>query len=647
MAKASAGAITISDGTFDFSYGVDSSKVTTLQSSLNPNGLPRNSLAWLANATVRRGGVLQRTGWQPLARILETGRWQGGFIYEPDNANPYLICSISGHIYQVLLEAPFTVTELLNTIVPPWTSYGTNIVNGVQVENPQFNPDWTEMVFFEQGENYLIIQAGDYGLVPVPTLPLFWDGTTLRRSIGLTTPAPLIAPSQNEIPAATAMKYAGNRLWYAQDRAFAAGDMAGGPSGNAINHRRDSLLSVTENPLCFGGDGFTLPTHTGNIRGFGVAGNLNVAFGESPLYIFTRKAVYSLTIPTTRTDWINATSTNQPQLTVAQLVNGSVGHRCIVTVNGDLFYQSLEPAVRSLMTAVRNFGQGQWGNTSISQNEERALQFNDRSLMRFSSGTEFDNRVLMAVLPQLAGDGINIIHKGILPLDLDLVSNLQAQSPAPAWEGIWDGLNILEVFSGDFGGRERAFAVNIDDTDGSINVWEITKDQRFQNGDNRVTWNVETPAYTWGSSGYEVALKQLNGGELWIDKILGTVDLDVYFRADGEPCWAHWFKTQFCVERCEDEDIYSGYPCTEYAEGYIFPITFPEPPQKCNTMRVRPNTIGYQFQVRFVIKGWCQIRGLLLYALPREKMIFQGVQNTACPSPLKPGAMATLPSPFE
>ena len=35
------------DGSFDWSGGVDSSLVTTLQSTLNPGGLSRNQLAWL------------------------------------------------------------------------------------------------------------------------------------------------------------------------------------------------------------------------------------------------------------------------------------------------------------------------------------------------------------------------------------------------------------------------------------------------------------------------------------------------------------------------------------------------------------------------------------------------------------------------
>ena len=90
MAKSS-DVIYLPDGSFDFSGGVDSSLVTTLKSALNPGGLARNQLAWMFNCTVRGGGILQRTGFQPLLKLLPGGRWQGDFMYEPDSANPYLV----------------------------------------------------------------------------------------------------------------------------------------------------------------------------------------------------------------------------------------------------------------------------------------------------------------------------------------------------------------------------------------------------------------------------------------------------------------------------------------------------------------------------------------------------------------------------
>ena len=611
----------IPDGTFDFSGGVDSSRVTTLKSDLNTSGMPRNVMAWAYNATVRDGGVHQRAGWQPLVKAAFTGHWQGGFMYEPDGANPYQVCVISGHVCMVLLEAPYTITDLsaLFSLTMPDT----------------------EMCFFAQGENFLIIQAGDFGLTTAPldpvtgnygTLPLIWNGTTLRRSIGITTTvAPAMLPNINEIPAATCMWYHGSRFWYAQGRTVSAGDIAGGPSGTAGQRFRDSILSVTENPLCFGGDGFSLPTNSGNIRALREEINLNESVANSRLLIWTRKSVFALSVPQTRTDWIGATSANQPLLVPVQKVNGAVGDRCLVPSNGDWFYQSFEPAIRSLITAVRYFSQ--WGNTPISQNENRALAFNDRSLMRFSGGIEFDNRMLQLALPELAADGVNVIHKAILPLDFDVVSNMAStvgQTNQPVWEGAHDGLQFLQLSNGDFGGLPRAFGAIVSEVDGSIEIWELTTASRTENGDSRVTWGFESPAFTWGHAGLEWKLKQLCGGELWVDKVFGLVTMDVWFREDADPCWRVWFHTDFCAARnCQELESPCIYPpAPAFREGYRFPIVFPEPHPVCDSMGVRPTTIGYQFQVKVIIKGWCRVRGLILYAQSREKAQFQGV---ACP----------------
>lgn len=636
------------DGSFDFSGGVDSSKVTTLKSALNVQGLARNQLSWIYNSTVRGGGITQRTGWQPLMNLIASGRWQYGYMYEPDGANPYLVFQLDGVLYSALLEPPYTITDLTG---------GNPLLQ---------NPPTAERAFFVQGENYLVIQAGDYftgpanilvndyaqALVkPSTTLPLFWDGATLRRSRGITTVAPAgYLPNINEIPAATVMDYYHGQIWYAQARQYSAGDQVGGSSGNAANNFRDSILSVTENPLVLGGDGFTVPTNAGNIRALKHSANLNAVLGEGQLFIFTRKTVYSLRVPDTRTDWINATATNQPLQTVIQLVNGSVNDISIVPVNGDLFYQSLEPAIRTLQVSVRNFGQ--WGNTPISQNEQRALQVNDRGLMRFSSGITFDNRLLELVLPKLASDGVNVIHQAILPLDFDVVSNLNTQDQAeamapPVWEGAYDGLQFLQLFTGDFGGRDRAFAAVISELDGSMSMWELTTSSRTENGDNRVTWGGEFPAYTWATSGLEIKYKHLKGGELWVDKVFGTVNMDVYYREDADPCWRLWFNTEFCSGRdCQEVEpvcIYP-YPAKPFREGYKFPIVFPEPKPACDSMGVRPSTIGYQFQVKIILKGWCRVRGLILYAVPHTEPQYHGL---ACPpsSAIPPG-MQKLPNPF-
>lgn len=589
----------MTDGQFSWIGGIDSGRPPTIASAVYPEGLKRNQLAWLANGTVRGGGISQRAPWKRLAVVSTTNAlYQGGWLYEPDYANPYLMLSIGGRIIQVRVDTDNAVNDLS-------TVFGLT------------NPPVVSLGFFTQGEIFLIIQAGDF-----VTLPLFWDGTTLRRSIGITNPA--VAPQTpgiNEIPAAGPMDYYMGRLWYANGRVYSAGDIVRGGSGAAPYQYRDAILNVTENPLAAGGDGFIVPSQAGNIRGIRHTAELDTALGQGRLYIGTRKSVYRLNVPVSRTDWIAATNLNQPLQTVAQIRYGFVGDRCLVNVNGDLFYQSINGEIRSLTLATRYFQQ--WGNTPISRNENRVLRFNDRALLQWSSGVEFDNRLLQTALPLQTGVGI--AHRAILPLDYDLISALGEKEP-PAWEGAYEGLDILQLFEGDFGGLQRCFALVVSRVTGAIEVWELDPQARFETGDKRVQWFYETPAYTWGN---QTALKELEGGELYVDKLFGTVEFLVEYRVDQNPCWIFWHKWKECVARDCTEDISSlfcpEYPTQPYCEAYKSPMTFPKPPAICEPINGRPSTQGYQFQVRVTIKGWCRVRGLLLHALPREKAPFENL----------------------
>ncbi len=585
------------DGSVDWSGGVDSQKVPTLSSPSNPNGLDRNQLAWLINGTVRDGGISQRAGWPFLTKLITSGLWQGGYLYEPTGANPYLVCSISGKIYKALLEAPYTVTNL-------------SIQFGLS------NTATIEQAFFCQGEQFLVIQAGDYGLVNTPTLPLFWDGTALRRSLGINNPA--IAPGTpgvNEIPAATCMVYFQGRLWWAQKRAVGAGDIVLGPSGTLPYLKRDSILEVTENPLVVGGDGFVVPSNAGNIRALAYTANLDVSLGQGPLYIFTRKQIYQLTVPVTRTDWISASSTNQPAMTVVQIVDGAVNEKCVVGVNGDLYFQSLEPGIRSLLTAIRYFQQP--GNTQISSNENILIRANDRALLHAATGCQFDNRLLESALPFQTSQGI--AHQAIVPLDFVPVSSFEKSSP-PVWEGSHEGLDFFQLFSGDFGGLPRAFVVGPSKLDGSINIWELSQFELRDQNDHRIVTQATFPSFEFQKL---ILTKKLDTAELWFDEIYGTVDFVMEYRVDMDPCWYPWHRWQHCTARDSSEDATKPilYPLRKFCSSWKrFVLPVPQP--QCSSSTNRPSNIGTQFQPRLTWKGTARLRGLWLYAFEVERQLY-------------------------
>lgn len=530
-------------------------------------------------------------------------------MYQPTAANPYLVLQIGGHLYRVMLEGNYSVSDLT-------TAFAGN--------SPEFNPPTVEQAYFTQAEQFLIVQAGDG-----TTKPFFWDGTILRRSKGITNTA--VAPGTpgvNEIPAATTMDYYMGRVWYAQGRQYSAGDIVGGTSGTAFYKFRDSVLNVTENPLVLGGDGFTIPSQDGNtIRAIRHAAAIDAALGQGRLFIFTRKAVYALQVPVTRNDWTAATNANQPLQTVVQLINGATSDRSVVPVNGDLYYQSLEPGIRSLLEAVRYFQQP--GNRQISANEQRILQFNDRALLHAASGTVFQDRLLQTALPRQTPQGI--VHQAIVPLDFIPISTFGAQQN-PVWQGMWQGVDILQLFSGDFGGLERAFAVVRSDgggsvPEGTIQVWELTGGDQRNNGDARTVWIVETPAWTWNQ---ELNLKKLASGELWLDRVFGTVDIEVQYRPDSDACWREWTTFQVCAPRTTAENAINpiAYPAQGCLESYRSTLTFPSPPANCAAATGRPSDVGYQFQLRIVVRGFCRIRGIYLHALPYERKLYD---NMKCP----------------
>lgn len=611
------------DGTFDFSYGVDSNLVTTARSEANPNGLPRQGLAWGDNVTMRGGGVRQRDGWQPVPNQAGDGTltlsgpeglYNGGWMYTATDGVPYLIICISGRFLQVRVDVDNSVWDITSGL--------------------SFPPN-EPLYHFAQGEQFLVIQAGDY-----KTLPAFWDGGTLIQSRGITGDTNPASSNRNQLPAAGPMVYYQQRIWYAYFREYTAGDIVLGAAGTAPYQNKDSILYVTENPLAFGGDGFSVPTEAGNIRALQYPTNVDATLGQGLLFAFTRKQVYGLDVPITRSAWIASDTNNMPTQRLVQRNNGASGDRSIVAVNGDLYYQSPDPAIRSLFTALRYFNQP--GNTPISSNIDRAMDLNDRSLMRWSSGVEFNNRLLQCILPEQAPQGV--IHKAIASMDFDPVSSISQRSN-PIWEGIYEGLDILQLFTGDFGGRQRCFAVVVSRGDadgvgaGNIQLWELTTAERFENGDNRVKWYIETPAWTWNR---EFDLKKLDGGEIAIDRLYGTVDIKIEWRQDFDPCWKLWHFQRICTARssCETLENPICYPLELFAESGKFPIVLPKPPfYPCDDINERPSNIAHQFQLRITIDGFCRIRGIIVYATPTTKEPYRRLKCP--PSPIEPGITST------
>lgn len=430
--------------------------------------------------------------------------------------------------------------------------------------------------------------------------------------------------SEGELPSAESMDYYMGRMWLAAGREYLAGDIVGGPSGTGIYDFRDSILHMTENLFTVGGGAFIVPSNAGNIRCLRHPANIDTALGEGQLKVFTRKSVYSVNVTPDRASWA---ALEEPIQRVEQINYGAMGDDAVIPVNGDLYYRSVD-GVRTLLQGIRYFGQP--GNTPISHEESRAVDADDKALLHMCSCIVFENRMLMTCLPYQTPYGT--AHKGIMPINFDVLSSMADKLP-PVWEGLWEGLNVMQLWQGDFGGRERAFAM-VYSSAGQLEIWELLSSERFdQNltGEARIAWAVETPSYT---AEKVFMLKELDTLELWIDRLIGTVDFTVYLRADQAPCWTFWHHWQECAARNECELLQPPVPCDypqqQYQPQYRATMILPKPPTSCISGNAqpggnRPVNIGFSHQFKIVIQGYCRIRGVLCHWTERDRQPYAGI----------------------
>lgn len=505
-----------------------------------------------------------------------------------------------------VIDQPFTVPVNAGTVTVP-------------VRSPWTGPVPSTFVLVAGS---LGVTAAEWGLTSVGLPPAGVNQIYVTNVTG--TPGAAIAINDAlatipELPAAGPMDYYMGRVWEANGREYVAGDIVGGPYGTAAYGLRDSILKFQENTFLSLGGTFTVPDMAGNITALKHPIQLDTSLGEGQLFAFTDNRVYSVNVTPKRADW---KTLSEPIQRVAQIGYGAVSDRSVVGVNGDLFFQSIDPGVRSMTEAIRYFQQ--WGNLPISIEESRATLLTDRALLKYGSGILFDNRVLQTTLPQQTD--IGVIHKGLMPLNFDTISTLAEKQP-PAWEGLFEGFDVLRVLVGNFGGLERAFAFIRSDL-GKIELWEMSlADQEDFNasGDARVSWVVETPSYNWGSS---FDLKELDTLELWIDRLSGTVDFTVQMRPDQHPCWEWYFSWKECAPKNNCEDIGAVSPCyptQQYRQQYIATAILPRPPTFCENSQARPINIGYGFQFRIFIKGYCRIRGIRVHGFTRNKLPYEKI----------------------
>lgn len=576
----------LSDGFTELSGGCDS--------GISPSVIRPNQVSSAVNCTFRgafikpRPGVNKRTLSFPdgfggddgvLRGVFEDNKFQGAKAYREYSGNDVLITQIGGRQWKIDIANSYTVQDITVGVAPG--------VSG----SP--NSSLLEYTWMEQAEEFFIIQDG-------VSAPYIFDGASARRA------------GPREIPTGTVMSYQLGRLWIASPdrRQFVASDLVYGPSGTSTYNYRDAVLKMTENDLLVTGGAFAVPDNAGQITAMLAPAILDTVTGQSALQVFTRTTGFSVNAPVDRTLW---KSLSYPIATVSLKNFGPIGQQSLVRINSDMWFRA-QDGIRSFVLARRQFslaGEKTWANNPVSDEIRTILDFDQQETLEHASAVNFDNRLLMTVSPVWTTHGT--YFRGLVPMDFSVVSGMGRQS-TPVWEGVWTGLKILQILTATVNSVERAFMFTLS-TANKIELWELSKDAKADNnGTKRIVWTREDRSFQFGDGG--LGLKQLMTAQHSIDEVYGTVDFLVEVRPDQYPLWVSWHSWSECSNYQDCNVPPCGSPQTgplQYQLQYRPDIKLPQPPDTCNTSVGTPMNLGFEFQTRETVTGYCRIKKLVLH----------------------------------
>ncbi len=534
-----------------------------------PHMIAANQSAKLVNMTVRGGYPATRPAWNRIDLefadaeeqvAFEDGRFQGAETHCNNPKMREIVASVSGRLWRVRVNGK---TQAITTY-------------------EDRNSSRLEQCWMEQVEGTLVVQDGQ-------SKPILYSGGSWRRA------------EWDEVPVGTVMSYTNGRLWVAMPngRDFVAGDLLGTDTGP---------LKFTENDYLSEGGAFQVPASAGKIVALRETSVPDTSLGEGELLVICQKAVYAVNVPFDRDLW---KATSYPIMRALLLGAGGVGGWAAANVNSDVFMRSRD-GVRSIVRAQRDFAS--WGNTPLSNEVSDVTGHDDPRKLDHCSMALFDNRLLTTYGPIKSGD--NIVHEGVTVLEFDLINGMQGKAP-PAWSGVWkrDDVRILKLVEGVFDDQYRCFVFGLDDND-KIGLWEITKDERFDDGDTVIEWQIDSRSMNFGN---QWSAKKLAAGEVWADSMAGVVSFTAYWRPDQNETecdvWRTWHDWSYTIpyQDCISNDGTCHTPVT-YPEQYRPRKILPLPGDDSSADIGRPYSVGNEFQVRLTGSGRVRIKRLMLKA---------------------------------
>lgn len=639
---------------------------------VSPDILPKNQLAKALNYTVRgtyanprpyfRKMELNFGGDEVLQASVIKPLWQKGAYYKPDTGLECLVAAIAGRLFNFEVNGnTMTVSDVTGpspqvaTQTQAWLWQSEEwIVFNDGVSNPLFYAkgavafrsnfgvaaqftdtigtafvvpaiNSTVSITFTAGLNMnvgdiLTIKSVGTFLIQSGAAPTFLCVNQASTVVGLTVAVGVKVSWQNtstsnQLPPGRMGVYGMGRNWVClvDGKQFIGSDAVGGSSGTQTLNYRDAVLNITENLYLAGGGNFTVPGSIGDIHFMKFTATLDTSLGQGPLQVGVPTTVFSVNSPVDRLTWQDVTN---PILTESLISNGGLSQESTVNANSDLIMRS-EIGIVSLILSRRE--DNTWGIVPISREVAPTLDKDQADLLIFGSAIVFDNRLLMTCTP--VGTDHGVYWKQMVALNFDPISSLRGKAPS-VYDGEWSGLNILQLIVGRFSNKERAFAFTLNTFTDELEVWEILKSADTRSKDNkngliadddlgtpiRVISAMESPSLLNYPRDNELSrtLKRLLDGEIEVDNLFGTVHFEVLYKPDQWPCWVPWHQW----DECSRNDVPPDKPAFRPRMGFGEPSM-----NDCDEYNNRVLREAYDFQVKVIVTGQCEVKGIRIKAV--------------------------------
>lgn len=547
-------------------------------SAVAPELLPPGQTAWMMNMAIR--GAKPHTRPPIVERmVLPAGLHQSSGYFGVQGG--MIISNIHGRIYRLRIGN--------NTF--SWEEIPLNFVNSGIIKQ----------TWMQQTIESLVIQDGQ-------STPIIYNGSTARRA------------GSDEVPRGKSMAYGNGRLWVAiNERELVAGDIRTRTPG--------SELKFTETNYLSGGGSLYFSRGITGLEFIPVTGAAD--FGT--LIVFGRDYAESIRADVTSRDmWAQMAGF----VTNVFRDIGCAGDWSITQVNQDLYWRDSHGDIRSLANAISTNNSP--GSTPISREVSRIVDFDSDQLLPWVSAIYFDNRLLMTASPYLNVNA-GVSFKDIVSLDFSPISTMRLKAP-PAYDGTWTGIpGAAQLVTGEFDGMNRAFAISSGE-DGVNRLWEILtrgrEDAWLTCGTGSLSPIESLIEYPSINFGLQKQRKRIERCDVWLSGIDGDLEITAFWRTDNAQQWIEWDSVPTCA-KTTDAAVNTPHTwknlLTEQ-RPQIKTFTIPDGVDAVTRYALQ---VGFEFQIRLVITGKCQIEKMMIYGTPlddpdyanRETLVQECLEN--------------------